>query len=453
MKKTCDSYHSFRSGTKGSAFVCALATIVLSGCASTQQSIDAAAGKFRPQELEARQAMLAGRHALAHIRYAEASEQIDSTDDTYVDGLFYLDHARMEGNRAFMALLDADVAKSRDHFSSSESYLNSGVRAHKAVFADREDSQQGVASLLEIGAMVGVAAVGIDASSDASYEQSEAIWDATGRLMELTVDTFVLISSTIAEIHEIDVHDDAQHVDPDAWRAAAISDHPIPRSVVRVFSGPMEGPSSCTGFFIQPRLVATSAHCLDESDPDDVRVEVHDPRHKEHFLRGRPVSRLTTERVYWPRTYDWDRVCHPDDVALIVVGEDNPSEYWLPINTKPIEGQPKALVIGYSGDLDRGFFQRIDYGCKIEESSRTGQIHDNCATYGGNSGGPILLADYNQATDPFRVAGIVSCGPREYAGQRPPGRVNTAAGMPPLERLYRGVIAQNPGLGNPQLFE
>ena len=80
------------------------------------------------------------------------------------------------------------------------------------------------------------------------------------QIMELSVDAFDLISRAITEIHEIDVDEDAQRVDPDAWRAAAISDHPLAQAVVRVFSGSMRGTYSCTGFFIQPRLVATSAH-------------------------------------------------------------------------------------------------------------------------------------------------------------------------------------------------
>ena len=394
--------------------------------------------------------MLAGQHALANILYAEASERIDSTSNTYVDGFFYLDHARMEGNRAFMALLDANVAKARNHFSSSERHLNSGVRAHKAVLADREESQQGVATLLGIGAMVGITALGVDASGDAAtYEQSEAIWDATAQLMELTVDAFDLISAAISEIHEIDVHEDAQRVDPDAWRAAVISDHPIARSVVRVRTSG----GHCTGFFIQPRLVATSAHCLDESNPGRVWVEVHDPRRKEHFLLGKPAGRLATERVYWPRTYDWNKTCHADDVALIVVGEDEPSEYWLPIDTQPVATRQNAAVIGYSGDLDKGFFQRMDYGCKIEWDDRRRMLGDNCATYPGNSGGPIFSVDYGRTTNPARVAGVVSCGARHSHGMRTSGVAHWSASMLPLERLYSRVIAENAGLGDPRLFE
>ena len=455
MKESCGSCHSIRPATKGLAFVCTLAATVLAGCASSQQSIDATAGKFRPHEIEARQAMLAGRHAFAHILYTEASEQVDSNDDTYVDGLFYLDHARMEGNRAFMALLDGKVEEAQDHFKSSERYLNSGIRAHKAILEDREDTQQGAAAVLGLGAVLGLAVVGADAASGAQTSgQSNAIQDATMQLLELSIDAFDLISRAIVEIHEIDVHEDAQHVDPDAWRAAAISDHPLARAVVRVFSRSMAGTSSCTGFFIQPRLVATSAHCLDESDPSRVWVEVHDPRQKERFLLGKPVRRLATERVYWPSTYDWGkRSCDPVDVALIVVGEDDASDDWLPIDTKPVVGQSEALIIGYSGDLDRGFFQRIDYGCELEQDNKTKQIGHNCVSYGGNSGGPVMAVDYSQAKHPFRVVGVHSCGIRAKRAIRVARKTRWAAGMLPLAELYRGVIARNSSLGDSRLFE
>ena len=450
LKYACDSNHGVRPAAKGLAFACSLAVIVLSGCASTQNSIDAAADRFRPQEREARQAMLAGRHAAADVLYAGASEQIDTVDETYVDGYFYLDQARMAGNRAFMALLEGNVGSARRYFSSSEEYLNSGVRDHKAVLDDREDTQQGLSTVVGIGAIFGMTALGINAADEATtYEQSQAALDATSQLMELTVDVMDLISTAIAEIHEIDVHEDAQHVDPDAWRAAVISDHPIPRAVVRVKTDN----GRCTGFFIQPRLVATSAHCLDESNPGRIQVEVHDPRRKQEFLLGEPTARLTTKAVYWPPTYDWDTVCHRDDVALIVVGEDRPSEVWLTIDTQPVTTQRNAAVIGYSGDLDKGFFQRIDYGCKIEKNHITGQVANNCASYPGNSGGPVLSVDHGRATDPLRVAGVVSCGEIETAGTRTAELRKGAAAIGPLAELYRGVVARNPGLGDPGLFE
>ena len=456
MEKISGSCHNFRPVMTGFAVVCTLAAIILSGCASTQQSIDAAAGKFRPQELEARQAMLAGRHALADILYAAASDQIDPIDGTYVDGHFYLDRARMAGNRAFMALLDGNVEKAQDHFKSSERYLNSGVAAHMVILKDREDTQQGAATLLGLGVVVGAAVIGAGAAADAqTYGQADAIEDVTLQFMEFSIEALGFISRAITEIHEIDVHEDAQDVDPDAWRAAAISDHPIARAVVRVFSRSVEGTSSCTGFFIQPRLVATSAHCLNESDPGRVWVEVHDPRQKKHFLLGEPVRRLVPEGVFWPSTYDPDIVCHPDDVALIVVGEDTPSEYWLTIDTQPVTIQQTAAVVGYSGDLDKGFFQRIDYGCKIEgnDSYLPGLVGHSCATYGGNSGGPVMSVDYSRATNPFRVAGIVSCGNTYTSGIRTIEVANGAANMRALAKVYRSVLAQQPNLGDPRLFE
>ena len=455
MNKPRLYFRSLGPAMRGVSVVCMLAAVFLTGCTSTTQSIKEVDSKFRTVERQAREDMLAGRHTSADANYARAAAQIDQTAETYVDGYFYLDHARMAGNRAIMALLDGNDLRAREYFSSSENYLTSGVWAHKKVLREREDSQQDVAGLLAFGAMVGVVALGIDASSDTtSLDQSKAVWNATTNLLELTVDAFDLVSNTIAEIHEIDVHEDAQYVDPDAWRAAVISDHPISQAVVRVFSGELGGTSSCTGFFIQPRLIATSAHCLNEHDKGDLWVEIPKPREeKGYFLLGKSAKRLNIERVHWPSTYEWNNTCHPDDVALIEVSEDNPSDHWLPIDTQPIVEGSKALVIGYSGDLDSGFFQRIDYGCEIARDLKKGMIGSNCASYPGNSGGPLFSVDYNRARNPLSVVGISSCGRRDYQGERSPGITKWAAGTNPLERLYRGIIAKQRSLGDPQLFQ
>ena len=100
-----------------------LAFGVLAGCESSQQSIDEYSKHFRSLELQARGAMLVGNHALADSLYVQASQQLDQSDEVYVDGYFYLDRARMEGNRAFMALLDGNEDQAREQFSSSERYL------------------------------------------------------------------------------------------------------------------------------------------------------------------------------------------------------------------------------------------------------------------------------------------------------------------------------------------
>ena len=153
-----------------------VAIVALAGCETSQDSIANFASEIRPIERQARAAMLAGRHAEADRLYANASKQLDrvSSEAIYVDGLFYVDNARLAGNRALMALLSGEEEKARSHFSASERYLNSGVQAHKSLLSDRAETQEGLATLLGIGAVVGIAAMGVEAHEN-NPGQSERI--------------------------------------------------------------------------------------------------------------------------------------------------------------------------------------------------------------------------------------------------------------------------------------
>ena len=400
--------------------------------------------------------MLVGNHALADSLYVQASQQLDQSDEVYVDGYFYLDRARMEGNRAFMALLDGNEDQAREQFSSSERYLTSGIQAHKAILNERTETQQGVTALLGIGALIGVTAMGLSAA-DENPARADQIYQTLSDSLELTANTFDDISRLIEDIHEIDIDEDAQQVDFDQWRAAVISDHPISRAIVRVSSQAPEA-SSCTAFFIQPRIVATSAHCLDEMNKGRLWVRTNDPREKEIFLQSQGGRSLDWEFVYWPDTYNWEAACHPDDIALIVT--ERASEYWLPIDTQPVIGSTPAMVIGYSGDLDSGFFQRLDYGCHIEASTAwPGMVVHNCAIYPGNSGGPVFSIDSTRSKRPIRVVGINSCGTTSFFGDRidqdslEAGGGNWAASIQHLKPVYNSVVAENPTAGDDRLVE
>ena len=423
--------------------------LLLCGCQTPQESISKFASDVRPIELQARDAMLAGRHARADQLYAKASRQLErsSSDNVYLDGLFYLDNTRIAGNRAFMALLDGQVDKARSHFSISEHYLNSGVQAHKSLLTEREGTQQGLATILGIGAMTGAVVMGIRASHKNPGQKTQ-IDKALSDALDFTAKTFDSISQHISELHKLDVHRDAQHVDPDVWRSAVISDHPISRAIVRISTS---GGGYCTGFFIQPRVVVTAAHCINEYRKGVLSVRTSDPRDKEHFLQNASGKILKGKYVIVAPTYDWAQTCHPEDVALIITKDA--SKYYLPIDTNLVAQNTPAMVIGYSGDLDKGFFQRLDYGCTISPiDDGSNRIRDNCATYPGNSGGPVFSIDYNRTENPFRVAGIVSCGPNATAGERTARQGNKAAGMAALGAVYTWVLEKHPSFGDSEIF-
>ena len=427
-------------------FLCVVAGLLLTGCAASQKSIHEAAGNLREVELGAREAMLIGDYGIADNLYAKASRRLDQTEKTYVDGYFYLDNARMRGNRALMALFDGDAGRAKDHFSASSRFLDSGVKAHKAKLQKRKGLGQGIAGVAAVAAVAGILVQQhkVQKEGNLTREQTQALDDVVESAMEFTADTFVKISQHLDEIHRIRVDERAQDVAPDVWRAAVISDHPLSRAIVKVKTSV----GSCTGFFIQPRVVATAAHCFDRSEP--VEVYAPDPRKSEGFLLNNSILfKNQTIATYQPESYDGS-ACHVDDAALIVVR--NPSEYWLEIDKQAVIDQSKGMVIGYPGDLDRGFFQRIDYGCELSHD-RNEMVANNCAIYQGNSGGPVFSVDHTRKGNPFRVAGMVSCGQTDQLGRRTIGKGKRAANIFRLEKLYREVVSLHPDAGGEGLFE
>ena len=422
---------------------CAAIGVVLSGCAASQETINEFGSQSRQTEYGARTAMLAKDHGTAHQMYQQASLQFDVTDETYVDGYFYLDKARMEGNRAVMALLDGDEEGARKHFSVSNDLFDSGVSQHKAVLQEREDIKQGVAAVAAIGLTVALGVMGARAQSGANYQQAYQIQQSTQDAMQLTAQTFAQVSQHLAEIHEIEIADDAQDIDYDVWRSAMISDHPISQSIVRVRTSG----GNCTGFFIQPRIVATAAHCFDRYE--SVSVFKLDPRSREDFLQGGAGSQLTTVATYQPDSYDDAITCHPDDVALIVVAEA--SDHWLELDLNRVKNNSEGMVIGYSGDLDKGYFQRVDYGCKFNRGSQN-RVGADCAIYKGNSGGPFFSVNHRRQSSPFRVVGITSCGKIASMGTRTPQGANKAAGIMRLRSIYRRAVSEHLGAGDETLF-
>jgi hypothetical protein len=70
-------------------------------------------------------------------------------------------------------------------------------------------------------------------------------------------------------------------------------------------------------------------------------------------------------------------------------------------------------VAGYSGDLNEGRLMTMDYGCPILSDGDA--IEYKCATFGGSSGSPLLLAN-----GPYRlthVVGVNACSSTDRTEQ------------------------------------
>lgn len=226
----------------------------------------------------------------------------------------------------------------------------------------------------------------------------------------------------LGEINSTDPN--ARFVNRDKWRAVVVSQDNIARSIVRIHNQTSD--VTCTGFFVAPHLIATSAHCFRLGDALGA--------FRQNATNGRAF--MTREEEYFRIThqyenslYDRSKKCDPNDIALLLT--ERPSQNYLPITKSPLCPGQRLMVIGYSGDLNQGYFLRIDYGCKVTGIGPQGFVGNDCASFPGNSGGPQLTA-----TDTIAAAGVVACGP-VGTGDRAPGR--NAASVQRMAPMLAGI--------------
>lgn len=406
------------------------AACLLIGCAASQKQIAAFGAGAAATDQKARAAMISGDRATAVALYEQADATLDRQDSTYLDGYFYAHRARRIGNGAMMALVAGDGAQARSLFTQSSQVFDDGVARHRALLEERRNARIAATVILTVAA--GAAAVG--ATANTGVDSSEFISD----LGELSAETISQISETM----KLDVVDDAQNVQSDQWRAAVLSDHPMVSATVQV----QTGKSACTGAYIAPRLIATAAHCIRVEGGGETKVYRYAVEQPATFLAGQPPE-VPVEAVYVHPGYG-PEYSADYDVALIVVSQAHP--HPLKVRKRPIETVHDASVMGFSGDLNRGFFLRLDHGCAARVESEL-VLRMDCAVYPGASGGPIFVRD--AAGRPFELVAVVSGGPEGTAGRRISlGRGNTGARIELLNDMYSAVLREHPGAGPSNLF-
>jgi V8-like Glu-specific endopeptidase len=327
------------------------------------------------------------------------------------DRSFYLQHhyvndARALGDRAFAQIKAGDGPGASDSFARSTATLAAGLDQHRAYASQRADTQRAVAAIGMLA--VGVAAV--NASSDARAAARTPgdiarVNQSFSNFMQGFNNSTSFIGEQIrlGEINSTDAN--ARFVDRDTWRSVVVSNDTIARSIVRIHNQTRNG--HCTGFFVAPHLIATSAHCFQLGDALGA--------YRQNASNGRAFMTRDEEffsisYLYENSLYDRSNNCDPHDIALLLT--DRPSQHYLPISKNPVRPGQRIFGLGYSGDLNRGYFLRIDYGCKVTSVGTAGQIRHDCATFGGNSGGPIITASGGIA-----AIGVHSCGPRGNSGR------------------------------------
>lgn len=158
----------------------------------------------------------------------------------------------------------------------------------------------------------------------------------------------------------------------------------------------------CSGFLVDPSIVVTAAHCVDESDLDDVR-----------FVFGYEMSDATTAET----TISSRRLHHPTRILGRAIGNEGTD--WCVIQLAgPVLDHPHVRVRRHGAvpdDADvhvighpSGLPKKVAGDAVVRDNSSARFFVANLDTYGGNSGSPV----FNSGT--HRVEGILVRGETDY---------------------------------------
>jgi V8-like Glu-specific endopeptidase len=340
---------------------------------------------------------------------------------------YYLQHgyvaeAKALGDQGFASVRAGDVAAARALFERSTAILADGARRHAAEAADRAELQR---TLVQAGSIALAVAGALAAGNAASNARTTAQRDAVNRSMNDFASGLQTLSAMatdeVNDAQSRSVASNARSVETDTWRAAVVSDDALARSVVRIRNATSGG--YCTGFFVSPYLIMTSAHCFRMGDAVGAYRLI--PSDGRAVMRGEDEEIRIVHQYADARYERRGEQCNPFDMALLLT--DKPSAFYLPVSTDPPQPGETLLTMGYSGDLNRGFFLRMDYGCKATSGlDRDGRFTHDCASYGGNSGGPVIRAGAGR----IAAIGTHSCGKRVVRSTtRVPGRISDSVSL------------------------
>ncbi|WP_019956800.1 trypsin-like serine peptidase [Yoonia vestfoldensis] len=345
----------------------------------------------------------------------------------------YVDASRADGNAAFDSLLAGQEEQARALFVRSTTTLADGAARHRIAARQQADNIATLGAV--VGAGIGIAAIrSADVTTVRGQQVLQSQLDTLGQITDM-------IGNGAQDYAASRITAQARDVQLNQWRSVVISDHRIARSIVRVRNNTTGG--YCTGFFIRPHVIATASHCFDLGH--SMSAERQQPERGGDFMRGRTVQvpiyqnlvNLKFENCPGARD-DNDRVrlCGAEDFAMFVTPQR--SQYFIPIGSPAVVGE-SLTTIGYSADLNAGYFLRLDVGCSVQAVSRGNLARTNCTGYPGDSGGPLVRITPGRGIG-IEAVGIASSGRTGGSLDRTTGRRSyaPAAGL--------NVFFENPDL-------
>jgi V8-like Glu-specific endopeptidase len=295
--------------------------------------------------------------------------------------------------------------------------------------ADRAGTNETIGTIASVGMMLVGAAADVYSSYTAQKSGNTALASYHAQntpFLTVARSAAAIVESASSEINRVDVA---------AIKAGAPAHH-----VLRVPVTPDAFPFStigrvsvrqggyCTGSLVGAGLVLTNAHCVTTNGGSPVSLS--DLTFEIEYTFGTVVAKIQEFHTHRGQDAGWGGHFGDDWAILVLDRESSIAKEggWLGFYHRTpqaiLNGEARLFQAGYSGDLNRGAFLTLHYGCKSGSYSRS-EYRTNCDAWKGSSGSAIVRID-----EPGMVVGLHSNRDRSSseiaAGTTDPSRFDTS---------------------------